>query len=73
MNADPDLPLTASSEESAQDSVSNQDDRRAFSLVIIMGLVVIVGGVSAVAYWPRLAEVTNSFLPHKIRRGNRTV
>lgn len=73
MNADPDLPLTASSEESAQDSVSNQDDRRAFSLVIIMGLIVIVGGVSAVAYWPKLAEETNSFLTHKIRRGNLTV
>ncbi len=73
MNADPDLPLTASSEQSAQDSVSNHDDRRAFSLVIIMGLVVIVGGVSAVAYWPKLAEETNSFLTHKIRRGNLTV
>lgn len=55
-------------------SVSDQrGDRRALRLALVLGVVAIVGAVTAVAYWPAAVDDSGPSLTHTIGRGNLTV
>ncbi|MEC7680846.1 MAG: hypothetical protein VX694_16355 [Planctomycetota bacterium] len=60
-------------EQTNRDLSSKRGDRRALSLALLLGVIVIAGGVSVVAYWPDNATEQEELLTHEIRRGRLVV
>lgn len=60
-------------EQTNRDLSSKRGDRRALSLALLLGVIVIAGGVSVVAYWPDNATEHGELLTHEIRRGRLVV
>ena len=60
-------------EQTNQNLSSKRGDRRALSLALLLGVIVIAGGVSVVAYWPDNAAEQQELLTHEIRRGRLVV
>jgi multidrug resistance efflux pump len=59
--------------ESSTDTSPHRGDRRAVWVTLLLGLVVVIGAVSAVAYWPDSTAEVGPTLTHTISRGKLTV
>ncbi len=59
--------------ESSTDVAPHRGDRRAVWVTLLLGLVVVIGAVSAVAYWPDSTAEVGPTLTHTISRGKLTV
>ena len=73
MNKDQNPMTNSLPEQTNQTPSSKRGDRRALSLALLLGVIVIAGGVSVVAYWPDKAAEKEDFLTHELRRGRLVV